>query len=68
MKLQKISALWTAMMLPPPAHTLATRELADAHRELLRHQSAAEYYTALVAYNQTRIARLAKYLTEQRHA
>jgi hypothetical protein len=42
-----------------PSHIeLAQRELADAQRELLLAQTAAEYANAMITYNCDRIIRL----------
>lgn len=46
----------------PPAELLARRELDEAKRRLLEAQSAAEYATAMVQYQQQRIDRLTKVL------
>jgi hypothetical protein len=43
--------------LPTPLE-LMTEELVHAQRNKLRHQSAMEYHTAIVAYNVARIKRL----------
>ena len=52
----------TLFKTPTPTE-LAVRELEDAKRELLSAYSAQEYASAIVAYNQDRVARLTKELT-----
>lgn len=42
----------------PSANVLALNELEEAKRELLQAMSAQEYATAMVQYNQDRVARL----------
>ena len=42
----------------PTAYELAVRELAEAKRDLLRAQSAAEYATKMCEYHRNRINRL----------
>ena len=44
-------------VMPTPAELIA-EELIQAQRTKLRHQSAMEYHTAIVAYNVARIKRL----------
>jgi hypothetical protein len=44
-------------VMPSPAELIA-EELIHAQRSKLRHQSAQEYHTAIVAYNVARIKRL----------
>lgn len=46
----------------PTPKELASRELAEAQRELLACQSAEEYAKAMAAYNRERIARLDAFL------
>lgn len=48
----------------PTTLELAARELAQAERVLLESETAREYATAMVEYNQERIHRLRKYLKE----
>lgn len=43
---------------PPSLTVMIERELADAHRARLEAHSAQEYATAVVEYNNARIARL----------
>ena len=42
----------------PSAATLALHELEEAHRELLRSESASEFAQQMVMYHEGRIARL----------
>jgi hypothetical protein len=41
---------------------MAKKEFEDAQRELLEAQSAVEYASALVTYNQSRVDRLSTYI------
>jgi len=56
-----IKQAWTWLtnhwVMPSPAELIA-EELVNAQRSKLRHQSAMEYHTAIVAYNVARIKRL----------
>ena len=56
-----IKQTWTWLInhwvMPSPAELIA-EELIHAQRSKLRHQSAQEYHTAIVAYNVARIKRL----------
>jgi len=45
----------------PSADVLALRELEEAKRELLRSQSAQDYYKRMVDYHSDRIKRLTAY-------
>ena len=49
----------------PTALELATTELEEARRELLRSQSAAEYAGRISEYHQDRIHRLTNYIKDQ---
>ena len=53
-----------SLLHPLPARALAQQELNDAERELLRAQSTQEYCTAMVQYNEDRIARLRAFIKE----
>jgi hypothetical protein len=46
----------------PTADELATRELEEAKRELLRALSGQDYANRIVQYHQDRIKRLTEYL------
>lgn len=48
----------------PSAEVMAVRELAEAKRELLEAQSAAEFTRSVCQYNEQRIARLQNYVKE----
>jgi len=48
------------------ADQLAQRELEEARIALLNAQSAAEYFQAVVTYNQRRVARLEDWLNRGR--
>lgn len=48
------------------ADQLARRELEEARIALLNAQSAAEYFRAVVTYNQRRVARLEDWLNRGR--
>lgn len=48
----------------PDHNTLAVVELAEARRELLAAQRAADYSNSIVIYNQTRIKRLEEHLAQ----
>jgi hypothetical protein len=49
----------------PTALELATRELAEAQRQLLSAQTAMEYARSMVDYNAQRIERLEAYVRSQ---
>ena len=49
----------------PTAAELIADELVHAQRSKLRHQSAMEYHTAIVAYNVARIKRLESLTAKQ---
>lgn len=49
----------------PPAYKIAQKQLDDARRLLLEHQSAAEYHTHMSAYYTEAIVRLEKFLGPQ---
>jgi hypothetical protein len=51
-------------VMPTPAELIA-EELIHAQRNKLRHQSAMEYHTAIVAYNVARIKRLESLTAKQ---
>jgi hypothetical protein len=53
-----------APLRKPSANALALCELEDARRELLASMSAQEYATAMVQYNQDRVARLSTTVQE----
>jgi hypothetical protein len=53
-----------AMLKVPSPRMLAMRELEEAQRELLKAQSATEYYSRLSAYNTDRISRLTRYIRQ----
>lgn len=46
----------------PTARSMAEREFAEAKRQLLQHQSAAEYHTHMTAYYEQKILRLKAYM------
>lgn len=48
----------------PTALEIAARELAQAERALLEAETAREYATAMVDYNNERIHRLRRYIKE----
>lgn len=48
----------------PSPESLAHEELLDAKRQLLAAMSAQEWATSQVQYNQDRVARLSKIVTE----
>lgn len=50
---------------PPSALEIASRELAEAQRQLLAALSAKEYATQMSEYHAQRIERLEAYLREQ---
>jgi hypothetical protein len=52
----------TQLLGRPTAGQLAQRELEEARTALLNAQSAAEYFQAIVTYNQQRVARLEAWL------
>lgn len=58
---QWVSNHW---VMPTPAE-LIQQELIEAQRSKLRHQSAQEYHTAIVAYNVARIKRLESLTAKQ---
>jgi hypothetical protein len=66
MNLIKQSWTWliTHWVMPTPAELVA-EELIQAQRTKLRHQSAMEYHTAIVAYNVARIKRLEQLTAKQ---
>lgn len=45
----------------PTAGQIVKRQLNEVHREILRHQDAAEYSDAMVIYLQTKMQRLQQY-------
>ena len=47
---------------------LAAKELAEAERSLLEAQTGREYADAIVEYNTKRIARLRKFLKQEKPA
>lgn len=53
-----IDTIWDKLFPLPTPIELAMTELQNAHRELLVAQSAQEHATAMVQYNQDRVARL----------
>lgn len=59
-----IKRLWHFLFKLPTPFAMATSELEDAERSLLEAQSAAEYASSIVAYNQARITRLRKYINQ----
>lgn len=50
----------------PSALEIAARELAQAERALLEAETAREYATAMVDYNNERIHRLRRFIKETR--
>jgi hypothetical protein len=48
----------------PSPLVIAAQELEDAHRQLLRSQSAAEYANRISAYHCDRIKRLSAYIVD----
>ena len=48
----------------PTATKLAEEELRNAEQALLEAQTAMEYATALVSYNQSRVARLRDFIKD----
>jgi hypothetical protein len=52
------------VLAKPTPLELATKELIEAEHAKLAAQSAAEYATSLVSYNDKRIFRLMKYINE----
>lgn len=50
----------------PSALELAAKELAQAERALLEAETAREYATAMVDYNNERIHRLRRFMKEAR--
>lgn len=54
--------LWQQIVSPPTAHDLAQRELQNAMRNYLEHQTHLEYYQSQVNFERQRIARLEAYL------
>lgn len=57
-----MSILPTVTWGTPTALELARKELADAERNYLAAQSAAEYAQTMAAYHRTRITRLQRVL------
>jgi hypothetical protein len=55
----------TIMFSKPSAHKIAQKQLDDAQRLLLEHQSAAEYHAHMAAYYTEAIVRLEKFLGPQ---
>lgn len=49
----------------PTALKIATRELEEAQRTLLQHQSAAEYHAHMSAYYTETISRLQSFIDAQ---
>jgi hypothetical protein len=62
--MNSIKRLWLLLTNPPPAKTLAAKELENAKRGYLENKTHAEYYTTLCSFENQRIARLEKYLEE----
>jgi hypothetical protein len=54
---QLINLIKSALRKPTPLEVIAL-ELAEAHLARLQAETAVEYATSVVAYNDTRIARL----------
>lgn len=54
--------LWQQIINPPKADVLARRELDNAMRNYLEHQTHLEYYQSQVSFERQRIARLEAYL------
>lgn len=48
----------------PTPLEMATKELVQAEHSRLEAQTATEYASSLVSYNNTRIARLSRYINE----
>lgn len=62
MNLSKIKQIWLAVTNPPPARSLAAKELENAKRAYLQNKTHAEYYTTLCSFESQRIKRLEQYL------
>lgn len=56
--MNSIGKLWNRVFPMPTAKELATKELQEAHRQLLLYQSQREYASAMVRFNEDRVARL----------
>lgn len=52
----------------PTHNELALQELGEAQASLIKAQSALDYATAMVGYNQNRVMRLQAYVDEQEGA
>lgn len=59
-----LKTAWQVTFKLPTPFMLATTELEDAERALLTAQTAAEYATSIVGYNQARITRLRSYINK----
>jgi hypothetical protein len=60
--MKMIRNFWALIVSPPTADALAKRELANAMRNYLEHQTHLEYYQSQVNFERQRIARLEAYL------
>ena len=58
--------LYNAMFGKPTAQAFAVNELAEAKRQLLVHQTTAEYHIHMVWFYETNIARLTAYTEESK--
>ena len=57
-----LTNLWQKIISPPSANALAQRELENAMRNYLQHQTHLEYYQSQVNFERQRISRLEAYL------
>jgi hypothetical protein len=58
-------AMIKKLLAKPTTLETASTELSEAYLELLSAQTAVDYATSVVAYNQTRIARLEAYIAQE---
>ena len=52
------------ILITPPAEEIASKTLEDYKRQLLKHQSEAEFNHKMVEFYQVAISRLTKYVAE----
>jgi hypothetical protein len=64
----QVRRMYAQMFYIPSAEVLALRELEEAKRSLLEMQTAKDYATRLVEYNQDRVKRLTNYLNKATEA
>lgn len=54
------------LFVPPKARSLAEKELEEAKRRMLQHQSASHYHAKMAEHHQDTILRLSRFIQNEK--